>query len=262
MRFYVYLSYEEAIYASVYGIKPKMPESEVNKLLQKWIEEHPMKVNVGGGKTVSLTTRAVYGGIVNSAINVATKMSLYPQGVLTFVHLKPKRIYPAIAAQYRYRTKIHELLILREQAEAFKRGRFKSAEDAINFYVAMYWKSIVPYSQIRKWIEERAIQISKGVTVTYAYRRVAETLEVLMYRDFSPFYLYVKTEGKKYIPFMEWLYKHRGLFWSKMKAAKTDKEKLYAKAVYNTFMDKYVEFQEWYEKEMAKSPPGGIIYVR
>jgi len=252
MRIYTYITGDELTNVGLHGLVPEYPKSEVSKVLEKYAVLNHLKLKIDG-RTIPLTTKAVYGGVVSSALNLYIKSNVYPDGLYVFAHFNEHWHYPAVAFNYTYRTKLYELLMMKEDAPDMERKKFKTVEQGVDYYVKKYWRSAIPFYKIREFL--RDIKYSGSGDRAYNIRKVAEKIEVLIYQKIEPEYLYVKLRHKKYMPFMVWLYNHRGLYVAEIERAKTNFEKELARRRYEEFLERYKRFKERAKKGM------GVMYV-
>ena len=261
MRIYMFMSPEELMRVGAYGIEPYMPSSRVNMMLQRYISSNPRKVDVGGGRTVNLTTKAIYGSLVSSALNISSKYRLYKKGEIVFVHIRPSISYPIVVAPYKYRLALHSLILLKENAPEFENGNFRSVREAMGYYVKTYWDNVMNIDKAREAMVNEAKMKAGNLTVEYVLRSIAEEKEVLIYQPLEPEYMYVKLRAKEYEPFMDWLYRHRGLYKFAESQAKTKRDANRVRTMFKHFMERYRIFKE---KAKMKNIYGGkkvALYV-
>lgn len=257
MRIYFYLTVDEIIRAGAFGLDPATPKTTVNKLLQDYISQHPKKVSVGCGKEVELTTKAIYGGLVAQAMNIHTKSLVYKDGVFVFIRVNNTCGLPAVCAKYIYRAKIHELLLLKNEADDVQHGKFKTYQEGIKYYIKKYWDSVVSLRIVQDVIRRESYSKYSKLNEAYAMYKVADLYEVLFYRHIPPQALYFKLEHKKYMPFLEWLYRHRGLYLRWIKESKTPMQEQGRRDVYKKFLENYkkMKTQWWYGHGYRKNYP-------
>jgi len=261
MRIYSYIPSKALIIAGVKGLYMHEPKGEVAKVLRKYIEVHPIEVKYPPFGTIKLSTRAVYGALVVGATPLEMEMAKDRYGVLVFFNIMRKYKYPIFLADYRPKAKILELLMFKENHEDIVSGKYKSVGEALYEYARAYWASVKPLrialDEIRKDILERQI----AGELWWNVRKVLMEREVLAYMNIPPEKLFVKGEGKKYAPFLLWLYAHRGFYLKAIREAKTELKKAALERLYSNFLARVREYEKKLGGRPVDASRGEIYYV-
>ena len=219
-----------------------MPNTELSKILQSYISRHPKRIYITRKVNVELSTKAIYGSIVASSFNLAAKQRVFPEGIECFFNVKDSMYYPLVAANYQYKARAFEVLMLKDHDPEVESGKFKNWKDALKNYVMLYWNSAESLYRFKGRIQPHETKRYMGDRYSYETRKIFEKYEVLAYMGVPPQYLLIKARHKQYIPFMEWLYKHRGLYTLRIKNAKTSDEKGKWMRQYTMFKDNYKRY--------------------
>lgn len=261
MRIYTYLSKEELMRVGITGLFPQIPHTEVSKLLSEHIKKYPRNIHIWGKIYVPLSAKAIYGAINLSAANLAAKQAAFPGGSVVFFALNPRKHYPVVVANYKYKSRIFELLMLKDHDPEVENGKFKDYKEGIRLYTAAYWNSVKSLYTFTKYMLSHAEKEYPHNERNYAIRKFGSNYEVLAYIKVSPENLFVPTAYKQYMPFLLWLYKHRGLYLNKVRLAQTPGEKYRYTVLMRMFTKKYNEFKSKVDAEGEKYLKE-VYYVR
>ena len=232
MRIYAYLTQYEMAVAGINGLVPRMPQSRVAKLIQMYFNYTKYALPFRDTQ-IKATTKAIYGGLITSSIMLNARMRVYPNGEIVFFHTKPHAEYPIYVADYRYKNRLHMALLTKNKNE-------------VNKYIEEYIESIMPLSEFIEKLDSIRKKGGENLTPT-KIRKYMERFEVIILMKVPPEYLYIKLIRKDYMPFLDWLYAHRGIYVRLIKEGRLKPED------YKNFLEVYNRFKN--------NRPKGVVYV-
>ncbi len=266
MRIYTCLNWHDIIIAGSDGLIPRGPMTDVERYLDSYLIRYPnlKKVRVPNkGKPLHLVHHYIYGGVVSSAINVSLMCDKYKdKGLEVFFMINKKTRCDVAIANFRYKIMVEDLLMYGTKSRYYNSHEFENVDEALKAYANAYWSSVVnPY----KFYEYELMRIKSNVgssTAAYDVRKYAEWFEVLYPYVVPPQNIFVPTKNKQYIPFLLWLYKHRGIFKILYNDAKSMAEKEKIKDLYEDFIgkfNKYISTGEISRRMNAKYTPRSLL---
>ena len=263
MRLYYWASNDELTRIGVHGLVPTYPNTLVSVMLEKYLLKHPKTVHIYGKIDVKLSVEATYAGLTANAENLYVKQSAFKRGVMLAFNLNNKRKYRMVVANYHYKARIYELLMLKNGDREVETGKFKDYEEGVWYYAQKYFNSVKTIKQFKE--ELKSIDYGSGTegSIYFSKYKVLSSHEALLYFSIPVENVFVFLGNKKIMPLLEWLYKHRGLYLNKINTASTYKKMQVAKEEYSTFKRKYTAFKkreasegESYLKEIYYVKPG------